>query len=140
MLRRVLVFLFLVFSAAPALAAAPLSITVDLSQQKMTVRMYGDVAYVWPVSTGAKGYRTPTGSYRPVRMYEEYYSKKYDDAPMPYSIFYSGGFAIHGTSHLKALGRPASHGCVRLHPGNAALLFDLVREFGRGNTSIRIKS
>ena len=139
MLRIALLFVFFLAGAVPALAA-PLSISVDLSEQKMTVRMYGDVAYVWPVSTGRKGYRTPTGTYTPQRMYREYYSKKYDNSPMPYSIFYSGGFAIHGTGYTQALGRPASHGCVRLHPRHAAELYELVREFGKGATSIRIRS
>lgn len=138
MLRSTLLILFLTFGAVPAFAA-PLSIVVDLSRQEMTVRIGGDVAYVWPVSTGRKGYRTPTGSYKPQRMYREYYSQKYDNSPMPYSIFYSGGFAIHGTGYTKSLGRPASHGCVRLHPRHAAELYDLVQDFGKGATSIRIR-
>ena len=88
--------------------------------------------------TARSGYRTPTGSYRPQRMYKKYFSRKYDNAPMPYSIFFHGGYAIHGTNHLKALGRPASHGCVRLHPENAAQLYSMVQRAGSGNTRIKI--
>jgi hypothetical protein len=138
MLRRVLLVVLFGLFAGPAFAGS-VSVLVDLSDQKMVVKINGYTEYVWPVSTGRKGYRTPTGTYHPVRMYRDYYSKKYDDAPMPYSIFYSGGFAIHGTESVRSLGRPASHGCVRLHPRNAALLYDLVQDFGRGNTTIRIR-
>ena len=59
-------------------------------------------------------------------------------SPMPYSIFFYGGYAIHGTNYVKALGRPASHGCVRLHPSNAAALYSLVKQHGPGNTKIVI--
>jgi hypothetical protein len=138
MLRRVLLVLAFGVFAGPAFASS-VSVLVDLSDQTMVVKVNGFIEYVWPVSTGRKGYRTPTGTYRPVRMYRDYYSKKYDDAPMPYSIFYSGGFAIHGTQYVRSLGRPASHGCVRLHPANAALLYDLVQDYGRASTTIRIR-
>ena len=119
--------------------AARVSATVDLSTQKMYVSIGGKPAYTWHVSTGRKGYRTPTGSYRPTRMYRKYFSRKYNNSPMPHSIFFRGGYAIHGTGYVKSLGRPASHGCVRLAPGNARTLYNLVRKYGRGNTSIRIR-
>lgn len=138
-LRRVLLVLLFGLFAAPAFASS-VSILVDISDQTMVVKVNGFTEYVWPVSTGRKGYRTPTGTFRPVRMYREYYSKKYDDAPMPYSIFYSGGFAIHGTQYVRSLGRPASHGCVRLDPYNAAVLYDLVQDYGRAATVIRIRN
>ncbi|MEN0039830.1 MAG: L,D-transpeptidase, partial [Pseudomonadota bacterium] len=79
---------------------------------------------------GRKGYRTPTGTWRVHRMHKEYYSKKYHGAPMPYAMFYYRGFAIHGTNAIGRLGRTASHGCVRLHPSNAATLFSMVRRHG----------
>lgn len=103
---------------------------VDLSQQRMKVYRGGKLLYNWPVSTGRAGYRTPTGTWRIHRMHKRYYSRKYDNAPMPYAMFYYRGFAVHGTSSIKRLGRPASHGCVRLHPSNAATLFSLVKRNG----------
>ncbi|ADH88386.1 ErfK/YbiS/YcfS/YnhG family protein [Ancylobacter novellus DSM 506] len=109
---------------------------INLSRQRMEVTVDGVPRYSWPISTARRGYRTPVGSYRPQRMYRRYFSRKYDNAPMPYSIFFNGGYAIHGTTDLKRLGRPASHGCVRLHPSNAATLFALVKEYGAGNTRI----
>jgi lipoprotein-anchoring transpeptidase ErfK/SrfK len=65
-----------------------------------------------------------------------WYSRKYQMSPMPYAIFYKGGYAVHGTYDLKRLGRPASHGCVRLHPSNAKKLYQLVMRYGLGNTQI----
>ena len=103
---------------------------VDLSSQRMVVSRRGRTLYSWPVSTGRRGYRTPTGTWRVHRMHREYYSKKYDNAPMPFAMFYHRGFAIHGTNSISRLGRPASHGCVRLHPSNAATLFSLVNRYG----------
>jgi lipoprotein-anchoring transpeptidase ErfK/SrfK len=120
-------------------AAARLNATVDLSSQRMYVSIGGKHYYTWRVSTGKSGYRTPTGTYRPGRMYREYYSRKYNMSPMPHSIFFRGGYAIHGTGYIKYLGRPASHGCVRLHPANARKLYNLVRKYGRGNTRIRVR-
>jgi lipoprotein-anchoring transpeptidase ErfK/SrfK len=128
----------LLLGSNAATLAATLQAHVNISTQTMTVMNAGQVLYTWKVSTAGKGYRTPTGSWRPKRMHKMWYSIKYDNAPMPYSIFFNGGFAIHGTNHLKALGRPASHGCVRLHPKNAATLYSLVREVGAHNTRIRI--
>ncbi|QFR34985.1 L,D-transpeptidase family protein [Ancylobacter sp. TS-1] len=109
---------------------------INLSKQRMEVIVDGQPRYSWPVSTARKGYRTPTGSYGVQRMHRRYYSRKYDNAPMPYSIFFNGGYAIHGTTDIRRLGRPASHGCVRLHPNNAAALFALVKEYGSANTRI----
>jgi len=120
-------------------AAGRLKATVDLSSQRMYVSIGGKHYYTWKVSTGRKGYRTPTGDYRPGRMYREYYSRKYNMSPMPHSIFFRGGYAIHGTGYIKNLGRTASHGCVRLHPANARKLYNLVRKYGRGNTRIRVR-
>lgn len=127
------------FATATVAEAARVSATIDLSDQRMYVSIGGKYAYTWRVSTGKRGYRTPTGSYRPTRMYREYYSRKYNNSPMPHSIFFRGGYAIHGTGYIKYLGRPASHGCVRLHPSHARTLYNLVRKHGRGNTRIRIR-
>jgi lipoprotein-anchoring transpeptidase ErfK/SrfK len=111
---------------------------VSLSEQKMDVLVDGRPAFQWKVSTGRKGFGTPTGSFKPTRMHEMWYSKKYDNAPMPHSVFFSGGYAVHATDAVKRLGQPASHGCVRLAPANAADFFTLVETFGAGNTQIVI--
>jgi lipoprotein-anchoring transpeptidase ErfK/SrfK len=104
----------------------------------MTVRLHGEVIHVWKVSTARRGYVTPRGSWRPTRLHRMWYSRRYDMTPMPYSVFFRGGYAIHGTSAVKQLGRPASHGCVRLRTANAARLYSLIREVGRANTRIRV--
>lgn len=117
-----------------------LIITVNKVSQKLTVTLDGDKIYKWPVSTGAPGYDTPSGNFRPFRMEKEHYSKEWDDAPMPYSIFFTGeGHALHGSYHVKSLGRRASHGCVRILPENAAKLFALVQKTGMSNTRVIIK-
>ncbi len=117
-------------------AMAQTDITVSKSHQMMQVDSdYG--SYQWPVSTARKGYYTPTGTFHPYSLQRMHYSKKYDNAPMPNSIFFSGGYAIHATPHTGNLGRPASHGCVRLHPSHAATLFEIVKA-DRHNTTIRI--
>lgn len=123
-------------TAAPAAAQRSLVARIDLSAQRMSVAVDGMPAYDWPVSTARPGYRTPTGSFRPGRMYRRYFSRKYDNSPMPYAIFFRGGYAVHGTGYVRSLGRPASHGCVRLHPANAATLYALVGEIGKGRTRI----
>jgi lipoprotein-anchoring transpeptidase ErfK/SrfK len=102
----------------------------------MTVSKYGQVLYRWSVSTARKGYFTPRGSYRPQWAARMWYSRKYEMSPMPYSVFFRGGYAIHGTGAVKYLGRPASHGCVRLHTANAATFYSMVKEAGFGNTRI----
>ena len=129
----------LLMLATPA-AAASVSVTVDISEQKMYVQVGAFTHYTWDVSTARKNYRTPTGSFQPTRMYARYFSKKYHGAPMPFSIFFYGGYAIHGTTELSRLGTPASHGCIRLDPKNAEKLFSLVKKHGAGNTTIKVKS
>jgi len=108
-------------------AEAGIVITVDKTDQQLTVEVDGYTRYVWAVSTARWGYRTPNGTYRPERLERKWYSRKYDWSPMPYSIFFNGGYAIHGSYEISHLGRPASHGCIRLHPENAAVLFALVK-------------
>lgn len=127
----------LIASSRPA-AAAKVDIGIDLSQQLMRVSVLGRPTYRWPVSTARPGYRTPTGTFHPIRLERTWYSTIYDNAPMPFSIFFYGGYAIHGTTEIGRLGRPVSHGCVRLHPSNARALFNLVLRYGKTNTSIRI--
>jgi len=112
------------------LAEARVNIDIDLSTQTMHVAADGGETYAWPISSGKEGYLTPTGRYRPQRMYTMVHSLKYDNAPMPHSIFFRGGYAIHGSNSVRMLGHPASHGCIRLAPGNASVLFDLVKKQG----------
>jgi len=108
-------------------ALAEYDVVVSKRHQTMSIYENGQLMDVWPVSTARKGYYTPTGSYRPYSYQPIHYSKKYDNAPMPHSIFFSGGYAIHATPHVGNLGRPASHGCVRLHPTNAATLYNMTK-------------
>ena len=139
MLRRLLLALAVFAFSAPAFASE-VYVMVDISEQKMIVRVDGAVVHEFAVSTGRKGYSTPTGAYGVTRMYRKYHSKKYDGAPMPHSIFFHGGYAIHGTTDIKRLGKIASHGCVRLHPDNARTLFNLVKDAGSDSTHIWVKS
>ena len=126
----------LVLAASGSGLAAGLVATVDVSAQTMTIKKHGRVIYRWKVSTARRGYITPRGQYRPIRMHRMWHSRKYDMSPMPYSIFFHGGYAIHGTNAVKRLGQPASHGCVRLRTDNAAKLYALVKQVGPGNTRI----
>ena len=119
-------------------ASASVTVQISNSAQRMRVYVDGGLTYAWPVSTARRGYRTPAGSYRVQRMERMWYSRKYDMSPMPYAMFFRGGYAIHGTYHIKSLGRPASHGCVRLAPQNAAILFNLIREHGKSDARIII--
>jgi lipoprotein-anchoring transpeptidase ErfK/SrfK len=112
-------------------------INIDKSRQEMTVFVDGLEQYTWPVSTGRAGYSTPSGTYTPTSMNEIWYSKQWDNSPMPHSIFFmKDGHAIHGTHEVKTLGKPVSHGCVRISPENAAILYDLVKEKGMPNTQV----
>jgi lipoprotein-anchoring transpeptidase ErfK/SrfK len=99
---------------------------IDLSKQRMYVYVNGKRAYTWKVSTGKPGYATPKGRFSPKRMKRVHYSDRYNNAYMPHSIFFIGGYAIHGTTATGKLGRPVSHGCVRLSQGNAKRLYNLV--------------
>ena len=117
-------------------AKAETEIIVSKSHQRMIVHS-SEGSYSWPVSTARRGYYTPTGVFYPYSLQPMHYSRKYDNAPMPHSIFFSGGYAIHATPHVGNLGRPASHGCVRLSPSNAATLYGIVKN-DREGTTIRI--
>ena len=131
-------FAAMMFGAATQGWSASLVARVDISKQTMTVTRNGRVIHNWRVSTARPGYRTPRGTWSPKRLHRMWYSRKYDMSPMPYSVFYHGGYAIHGTNYVKSLGRPASHGCIRLQTGNAARFYALVQQAGRGNTRITV--
>jgi len=113
---------------------------VYIGGQHMSVQVNGNPYGDWMVSTGGRGYHTPEGAFHATRMARVYFSKQYDNSPMPYSVFFMGGNAIHGTNHLRSLGRPASHGCVRLHPAHAAELFALVEQYGMNRTKIIVSN
>lgn len=126
----------LVMLATGGPAAASIIVHVDRSSERMQVIVDGEPRYDWRVSTARRGYITPPGTYHPQRLAARWYSKKYDNAPMPHSIFFYGGYAIHGTYEIAGLGHAVSHGCVRLDPSNAAILYGLVERQGFGSTTI----
>jgi hypothetical protein len=118
-------------------AHADLLIEIDKSAQRMTVTVNGEQIYNWPVSTGGSGYDTPSGTFKPFRMEIDHYSEEWDDAPMPYSIFFTQiGHAVHGTYQQRSLGSAVSHGCVRLSVKNAATLWKLVKQEKMANTKV----
>ena len=121
---------FAALLAAPSYAHAYVDINIDLASQTMTVHSGTGETYVWPISSGRAGHATPRGVFRPRALYTMVHSAKYGNAPMPHSIFFYGQYAIHGTTAVGNLGRPASHGCVRISPGNAATLFAMVQRQG----------
>ena len=128
--------LVMLLASSFGVRAASLEARVDISSQTMTVSRHGHVIYTWRVSTARKGYITPRGTYRPQRLHRMWYSRKYEMSPMPWSVFYHGCYAIHGTNAVKHLVRPASQACVRLRTANAAIFYALVQEVGRKNTRI----
>ena len=139
-MRRFLVLiacLGTVFSL-PGAALAGVLAQIDLSSQRMHVYVDGKPTYTWKVSTARPGYRTPTGTYKPYSLARYHRSTIYNGSPMPYSIFFKGGYAIHGTNYVKSLGAPASHGCVRLHTANARELYNLTRAVGPKNMRVVI--
>jgi len=136
MLRQAAAFLLLLWGCAAH--ATELLVRIDLSDQEMTVLLDHAPAHSWPVSTARAGKFTPTGLYSVQSMVPMHYSTLYDNAPMPWSIFFSGNFAIHGTTQTDRLGTPASAGCVRLHPDDARTLYDLVQSYGVDKTLIEI--
>ena len=135
-MRRILLAAALVAGfAAPACAGVV--VRINNSAQRMHVYVDGGLAHVWPVSTARRGYWTPPGNYYVQRMARMWYSRRYHMSPMPYSLFFHGGYAIHGTGAIRQLGRPASHGCVRLHPANARALYGLVGYYGGARILVR---
>jgi len=125
-----------IFSLGASAACANVLISVDKSTQQMTVYVDGAPRHHFVVSTGRAGYGTPSGTYRPQRLERTSFSREYYNSPMPHSIFFHGGYAIHGSYEISRLGGPASHGCIRLHPQNAATLFAVVKQQGADATTI----
>ncbi len=121
-------------------AAAPLIAKVDVSSQTMTVIQNGKITHEWPVSTARKGKWTPRGQWTAKWLSRYHKSSLYNNAPMPYSIFFNGNYAIHGTNQISRLGRPASAGCIRLHPDHAAVLFRLTQEVGKKNMKVVVEN
>jgi lipoprotein-anchoring transpeptidase ErfK/SrfK len=118
-------------------AGSTILITIDKARQKMTVSVDGIQKYDWPVSTGRAGYSTPSGTYTATSMNEIWYSKEWDNSPMPHSIFFmKDGHAIHGSYEVRNLGKPVSHGCVRISPENATTLYTVVGANGLENTQV----
>ena len=143
-LMRCLAFIFwlagagLVGSWATAGGAqADVLISINKSAQRLAVIVDGQHRHTWAISSGLDG-GPPSGAYRPERLERKWFSRKYDWSPMPHAIFFHHGYAIHGTGYVSRLGRPASHGCVRLHPAHAATLFQLVQNYGNSRTRIEI--
>lgn len=142
MLRIVIFAAALLAAVAAGLqpARAEIVVSVSISRQSMTVSIDGMDRFVWPVSTARRGYVTPTGSYKVQSMHKMHYSSLFNNAPMPFTIFFHGHYAIHGTYETKELGRPASAGCIRLHPDDARFLFDLVKERGADSLQVVLES
>ncbi|WP_321340460.1 L,D-transpeptidase [Breoghania sp.] len=149
MLRKFL-FVALLISSCSQVAAANANFNfgyegpsivavVDISDQRLTVYSSGIPMHRWKVSTARRGYITPVGRYKPYRIHRMWRSRKYDNAPMPYSVFFHKGWAVHGTNVISRLGRPASHGCVRLAPKNAKTLYGLVRKYGMNDVEIVVR-
>jgi lipoprotein-anchoring transpeptidase ErfK/SrfK len=128
---------FLTLPAAQA--GANVLVRVSRGSQTMDVSVDGASLYTWRVSTGRAGFGTPAGTFHPQRMAARWFSTVYYNAPMPHAIFFYGGFAIHGSYDIARLGGPASHGCIRLHPNDAAILFNLVQTQGMHNTTIVVQ-
>ena len=120
-------------------AFANIDIAIDKNAQQMAVAVDGAQRYTWPVSTGRPGYDTPNGTFKVNRMDADHFSQEWDNAPMPHTMFFDlRGHAIHGFFDVKHLGLAVSHGCVRLAPANATVLFNLVKAEGMANTSVTI--
>jgi hypothetical protein len=135
--RLAVIALAMLIVAAGAPAGAAVLVTINKSTQQMTVEVDGELRWTWPVSTGQLPYDTPSGRYTAFRMEADHFSKEWDDAPMPHSIFFTmQGHAIHGYLNTRNIGSPASHGCVRLEPDNAAKLYALVEQQGLPSTKV----
>jgi lipoprotein-anchoring transpeptidase ErfK/SrfK len=138
-LAAVVAALSVSFLPAATRANAGVMVEIDRASQTMAVSVDGVQRYTWRVSTGRPGWGTPAGTFHPQFMAARWFSRVFDNAPMPHSIFFHGPFAIHGSYDIAHLGRPASHGCVRLHPNDATVLFGLVQSEGMRNTTIVVQ-
>ena len=137
-LALVVMFCTGLFSAQAS--ADEVKVIIDKSEQATYVLVNGQTKYVWDVSTGKKLRWTPNGSFGVQFLHANHYSSRYNNAPMPWSVFFNGNIAIHGTTEIENLGQPASHGCMRLHPDNARTLFNLVKQVGKQNVHITVQS
>jgi lipoprotein-anchoring transpeptidase ErfK/SrfK len=138
-MRRHFAALLLALLLLPGSALAERVVAhVSIVSQTMKVYHEGRLLFTWPVSTAKPGKITPTGTYAPEFLSRNHRSKRYNNAPMPFAIFYDGHYAIHGTDQIKKLGEPASRGCVRLHPDNAKILFEMVKAEGMDNMRVVI--
>ena len=138
-MRRHFAALLLALILLPGAALAERIVAhVSITSQIMKVYHEGRLLFTWPVSTAKAGKITPAGTYSPEFLSRHHRSKRYNNAPMPFAIFYDGNYAIHGTDQIKRLGQPASHGCVRLHPDNAKILFEMVKAEGMENMRVVI--
>ena len=124
---------------ATAKRGVTLNLKVDLAAQRVSVIDRGNVRHVWPISSGRRDFPTPTGKFVPQWTAKLHHSTQYEDAPMPHSVFFTGGVAFHGTTEVRSLGRPASHGCVRLAPSHAAQLYALVHKHGLTQTRVIVQ-
>jgi len=141
MRRNLTAFALAFFLAVPmsgAVLAERIEVRVSVSRQMMEVFHEGRKIYAWPVSTAKKGKITPSGSWTPEFLSRNHRSSRYNNAPMPWAIFYHGNYAIHGTDQIKRLGKPASNGCVRLHPDHAKILFRMVKAEGMENMRVTV--
>jgi lipoprotein-anchoring transpeptidase ErfK/SrfK len=138
LIGRVALVVVLSFGVAQMAVAERVLALVSVSQQTMKVYHENRLLYEWPVSTAKAGKITPTGRFTPEFLSKNHRSSRYNNAPMPYAIFYDGNYAIHGTDQTDKLGRPASRGCVRLHPDNARILFRMVQAEGMQNMRVVI--
>lgn len=136
---RFAIAVLFVAGVASAASAGNVVARVNIASQTMSVSVDGTLVHTWPVSTGRGSYKTPTGDYAPYWLSKNHRSKAYNNAPMPYAVFFLRGYAVHGTTNVKALGRPASHGCVRLLTANARILYELVERHGKKSTRIVIE-
>jgi len=123
----------------PKSLAPTLTAVIDLTRQRMTVKSGGKTLHSWKISSGRAGYHTPRGRFRPAWASKMWYSRQYDGAPMPYAVFFNQGIATHGTTSTGMLGRPASHGCIRLRTRNAKRFYTLVHRHGYKRTRIIVK-
>lgn len=135
---RAIYVTFTLLAWATAAAALELRSVVDISDQRMRVFVDDRPIHDWAVSTARQGKITPRGRFGIISMHKWHASSIYDDAPMPHAVFFSGDYAIHGTTQIHNLGRPVSAGCIRLHPRNAYLLYNLIRQYGRDNFTVEI--
>jgi hypothetical protein len=136
LMRSIVLAAFITLLCLSAPAKAELLVAISKSQQRLAIVIDGAETHRWPVSTGRRGFETPSGSFHPIRLERHWYSRQYDRTPMPWAMFFYRGYAVHGTMEATNLGHAASHGCVRLRPDHAATLYGLMRRQGLANTNV----